>query len=106
MSDYEKAIKFLSNYVGGIDYRLECALKVPCRSFYEKMSDAIHTVLRAFRAQAEQSKGCIECEDIPNGAIKLMKIAGKFEYVMKIANEWLIVSYCPYCGRQLKEDAK
>jgi hypothetical protein len=48
-----EAIEFLKDYISGVDHRLECAESVPCRSFYKKMSDAIHALLWA--AQENQT---------------------------------------------------
>ena len=59
----EKAIETLKHYVGDMDYRLECAEKVPCRSYYEKMSDAIHTALYVLREKSERERNPGEVSD-------------------------------------------
>ena len=108
----EETTKTLSDYISGVDYRLECALKVPCRSFYEKLSMAVNRALSALRENQEREKGCEYCadrEDLAFGHDSMKRVGSIYIdgnlLVADLYSESMAVAvcFCPMCGKALRE---
>ena len=75
-------LKFAQDEQSKIGYRLEYQEKIPCKSYYEKLSEMYRAAIPAIKEKVEREKGCEHCRgwDTRCGA-----------------------KYCPMCGRKLGE---
>lgn len=54
--DRAAALKFAEEMQDNLSYRLECAEKVPARSYYEKQSDMLRYAIAAMREQEHNNE--------------------------------------------------
>lgn len=118
MSDkYTEALSFAKEQVSKLSYRLECALNIPCRSYYEKLELFYYTAISALTEMQNREQGCEHCNgykdivtDRYGNTVNLNQRHDGLGYYIEYdgSGESLeaYISYCPMCGRRLKDGAK